>query len=645
MRLIGTRSLRHSLWKHLPFRASAARWLGCSICLAATIVHSPAARGDIYQWKYPTEGLIYDGANWMHVGPSPFPFPTGTDLAVFASNSDSLVDFPSDAGLGLVEVTGGNVLFRPTTTPAGPITSVSIASLTVGGGSLNSPAAILQFGDNANGVNLYSLHVFAGSLAVNGNSTLVYDNPETLETGDVSVAQNSGLGTYGPFLSHGNITVDNSILEVQTSSFTIDAGKTLTAQNNAKLELLQPHTIDGGNTYTIQSGSQMLMNVILNDPHYVANLVVGSPGNSVATLNIANGLASQDGTAASTTIGSAGPAVMNLSGTSYFISGAGGTTIGPQGIVTVKDNSAFINGGPLLINGGIMNVYNNNGGIYPFLGWSNAPDPVTITNGGSLYLSGTYLPNANTTTVTSGGSLFATTATFGSGSTLIDGSQVQAQVLNLTAGSNVDFQLSGTSAGTQYGQVTAQVATVLNLTAGSNVDFQLSGTSAGTQYGQITAQVATLGGTMTVALTGGFHPTWGNAFNLITFPFGLLTGTFSSINLPALDPGLYWDTVFFNQTGTLLVGNPGDVNRDGVVNGLDISLLGSHWLQTGASVPGDANGDGIVNGLDIAVISANWLAVGVLGGGGSGAAAVPEPSAAILAVLAGLTLLAYRRRR
>lgn len=51
----------------------------------------------------------------------------------------------------------------------------------------------------------------------------------------------------------------------------------------------------------------------------------------------------------------------------------------------------------------------------------------------------------------------------------------------------------------------------------------------------------------------------------------------------------------------------GDVSHDGVVNGLDMSLLASHWLQSGAGVAGDANGDGKVNGLDISLIASNWL--------------------------------------
>ena len=53
---------------------------------------------------------------------------------------------------------------------------------------------------------------------------------------------------------------------------------------------------------------------------------------------------------------------------------------------------------------------------------------------------------------------------------------------------------------------------------------------------------------------------------------------------------------------------PGDVNGDGIVNGLDIAMVASHWGD--GYGPGDANSDGIVNGLDIAAIASHWLQTG-----------------------------------
>lgn len=89
---------------------------------------------------------------------------------------------------------------------------------------------------------------------------------------------------------------------------------------------------------------------------------------------------------------------------------------------------------------------------------------------------------------------------------------------------------------------------------------------------------------------------------------------------------------------------PGDTNYDGVVNGLDLAQVASHWLQSGTSIPGDANHDGTVNGLDIATVASYWTA-------SSAAAAivpVPEPPTAGLAIagsaIAILAMVMSRRR-
>jgi PEP-CTERM motif len=94
-----------------------------------------------------------------------------------------------------------------------------------------------------------------------------------------------------------------------------------------------------------------------------------------------------------------------------------------------------------------------------------------------------------------------------------------------------------------------------------------------------------------------------------------------------------WQTVTLGLRPTI----PGDVNMDGIVNGLDVNMVATHWLELGTSPPGDANGDGVVNGLDLNRIASHWLQ------NGSGAQ-VPEPSTILLAALGGLALLAHRRR-
>lgn len=54
-------------------------------------------------------------------------------------------------------------------------------------------------------------------------------------------------------------------------------------------------------------------------------------------------------------------------------------------------------------------------------------------------------------------------------------------------------------------------------------------------------------------------------------------------------------------------GIPGDLNADGVVDGIDLGMFASLW-GTDGSLGGDINGDGVVDGGDIALILSDWTA-------------------------------------
>jgi hypothetical protein len=87
-------------------------------------------------------------------------------------------------------------------------------------------------------------------------------------------------------------------------------------------------------------------------------------------------------------------------------------------------------------------------------------------------------------------------------------------------------------------------------------------------------------------------------------------------------------------------GNPGDANGDGVVNDMDASILGAHWLAGGATwAMGDFNADGFVNDKDAAIMAAHWGSV-------AGESSVPEPGTmAMLASILAIVGVKYSTRK
>ena len=84
----------------------------------------------------------------------------------------------------------------------------------------------------------------------------------------------------------------------------------------------------------------------------------------------------------------------------------------------------------------------------------------------------------------------------------------------------------------------------------------------------------------------------------------------------------------------------GDFDRNGMVNGADLTILRANYgLATGALLDkGDADMDGDVDGIDFLVWQRN------VGANVTPIAAVPEPGAATLALLAAAALLRRRRK-
>ena len=105
------------------------------------------------------------------------------------------------------------------------------------------------------------------------------------------------------------------------------------------------------------------------------------------------------------------------------------------------------------------------------------------------------------------------------------------------------------------------------------IEIELAGTGAG-QFDRVIVEGALIaGGTLSVNFNNGFAPALGDAFDILDFTS--IVGSFS-LDLPALSPGLVWDTSNLLTSGLLSVvpahDVPADFNGDGSVDAADLAL-------------------------------------------------------------------------
>jgi trimeric autotransporter adhesin len=66
-------------------------------------------------------------------------------------------------------------------------------------------------------------------------------------------------------------------------------------------------------------------------------------------------------------------------------------------------------------------------------------------------------------------------------------------------------------------------------------------------------------------------------------------------------------SVFVGKNNNASASSSPDINNDGIVNALDLSIVLSNWNTTSATA--DLNNDGIVNALDLSILLSNWGAI------------------------------------
>ena len=156
--------------------------------------------------------------------------------------------------------------------------------------------------------------------------------------------------------------------------------------------------------------------------------------------------------------------------------------------------------------------------------------------------------------------------------------------------------------------------------------------------------LAQLDGTLAVNLLAAFNPELGDVYTLIS-AIGGVVGNFATEDFSSapLDAGLAWDVLYNPNNVQLLVvaALPGDANGDGVVDLLDLDILGANFGMSPANYgQGDFNGDNVVDLLDLDILGANFGAMAAEAMSQS----VPEPTAALLAGWL-LTLILGRQQR
>jgi len=510
---------------------------------------------------------------------------------------------------GTVDVTTVPVLIGAVATASGTLTIST-------GGRLVSSSGIIRVGHLGTG----TLTVENGGVVQSTTDVVLAQNPGTTGTANVTGAT-SVLGTGALTVGNqggGALNISNGG-QAQNTTATVGnlAGSTGSVANNAGT-----HSVTG--TLTLGSSAGATGNYQLNGGLLLApSQAIGSQGSATftqiggentATTQLDVGAGSGSNGAYSLQDGIVivdGPMSAGFSGTGTvtqwggYVSVAMNLRVAPSpsgnGHYTL-DGDGFVEAGLSTV-GGTGGFPGGTGRIDIFSGIMSIAGRLKIWNTANTIVNlsgGTLITNELDTTGNAsrfnwtGGALHVVTST---GSLTNQGGI-------LAPGPTFFPPAYGTT--TIAGGYTQQAA--------GAVQIEIGGLQAGTAFDRVNVSgIAAFDGKLELSLFDGFEPLIGQTFVIMTF--GSRTGTFASVTGRVAGPGKLFQVQYNAGDVTLVVVPfvPGDMNLDGQLTPLDAGPLALALTNPAAfqqqfpnSEPlvGDLNQDGLLNGLDIGLFLA-----------------------------------------